>query len=325
MIGRTPRTSRAPGDHEFGGEVLRAEDVCLPRVTGGYAVDHVSLSVRAGEIVGLYGLMGAGRSELLECIWPPSAADRHASSSTARLGARARRRRPHRARARAGPGGPPARRPGADPLGRREPDAVRAWASSPTASIIPARARPRRCKARVARPLDQGRRRPDCAVSSLSGGNQQKVVIGKALMTAPKVLLLDEPTRGIDVGAKAEVFRTMRAAGRAGPRHPLRHLRPRGGPGALRPHRGDEPRAVSTALLDRAEATESRDRRRLRRSATAAHERPEQGTASMTRRCRLARRRGRPRLADAESAAAAHLHRAVRRAGLSSRSPRRTS
>ena len=51
---------------------------------------------------------------------------------------------------------------------------------------------------------------PAQEVASLSGGNQQKVVIGKALMTAPKVLLMDEPSRGIDVGAKAEVFRTMR-------------------------------------------------------------------------------------------------------------------
>ncbi|MDD9729746.1 ATP-binding cassette domain-containing protein, partial [Mameliella sp. AT18] len=43
-----------------------------------------------------------------------------------------------------------------------------------------------------------------------SGGNQQKVVISKALMTGPKVLLMDEPSRGIDIGAKAEVFRVMR-------------------------------------------------------------------------------------------------------------------
>jgi len=47
-------------------------------------------------------------------------------------------------------------------------------------------------------------------VSSLSGGNQQKVVIGKALLTEPKVLLMDEPSRGIDIGAKADVFRIMR-------------------------------------------------------------------------------------------------------------------
>jgi erythritol transport system ATP-binding protein len=47
-------------------------------------------------------------------------------------------------------------------------------------------------------------------VSSLSGGNQQKVVVSKALMTRPKVLLMDEPSRGIDIGAKAEMFRTMR-------------------------------------------------------------------------------------------------------------------
>ena len=51
---------------------------------------------------------------------------------------------------------------------------------------------------------------PDAPITSLSGGNQQKVVIGKSLLTQPRVLLLDEPSRGIDIGAKAEVFSTMR-------------------------------------------------------------------------------------------------------------------
>ena len=50
---------------------------------------------------------------------------------------------------------------------------------------------------------------PDVAISALSGGNQQKVVIGRSLLTNPRLLLLDEPSRGIDVGAKAEVFRMM--------------------------------------------------------------------------------------------------------------------
>ncbi|HAS98915.1 MAG TPA: sugar ABC transporter ATP-binding protein, partial [Pantoea agglomerans] len=52
--------------------------------------------------------------------------------------------------------------------------------------------------------------------SALSGGNQQKVVIGRALLTNPRLLLLDEPSRGIDVGAKAEVFRMMVALSQQG-------------------------------------------------------------------------------------------------------------
>jgi erythritol transport system ATP-binding protein len=50
---------------------------------------------------------------------------------------------------------------------------------------------------------------PEVLITSLSGGNQQKVVFGKSLLTNPKVLLLDEPTRGIDVGAKGEIFNIM--------------------------------------------------------------------------------------------------------------------
>jgi erythritol transport system ATP-binding protein len=50
---------------------------------------------------------------------------------------------------------------------------------------------------------------PQAPIGSLSGGNQQKVVLGKALLTEPRVLLLDEPTRGVDVGAKADIFELM--------------------------------------------------------------------------------------------------------------------
>ena len=56
---------------------------------------------------------------------------------------------------------------------------------------------------------------PQAPIGSLSGGNQQKVVLGKALLTEPRVLLLDEPTRGVDVGAKADIFELMTAAGEA--------------------------------------------------------------------------------------------------------------
>ena len=57
---------------------------------------------------------------------------------------------------------------------------------------------------------------PEVEVTALSGGNQQKVVIGKGLLTEPHLILLDEPTRGVDVGAKAEIFRVMRRLARDG-------------------------------------------------------------------------------------------------------------
>jgi erythritol transport system ATP-binding protein len=57
---------------------------------------------------------------------------------------------------------------------------------------------------------------PEVEVTALSGGNQQKVVIGKSLMTGPSVILLDEPSRGVDVGAKAEIFKVMRQLSDAG-------------------------------------------------------------------------------------------------------------
>jgi ribose transport system ATP-binding protein len=57
---------------------------------------------------------------------------------------------------------------------------------------------------------------PRAAVGTLSGGNQQKVVLGKWLATRPRVLMLDEPTRGVDVGAKAEIYRLLFDAAEAG-------------------------------------------------------------------------------------------------------------
>ena len=68
MIGADAKDFAKTDDHKPGEEVFRAEEICLPRATGGLAVDHVSLSLRAGEILGIYGLMGAGRSELFDCI-----------------------------------------------------------------------------------------------------------------------------------------------------------------------------------------------------------------------------------------------------------------
>lgn len=199
-----PRTS-APA---FGDEVFRAEDISLPRAGGGLAVDHVTLSVRRGEIVGLYGLMGAGRTEFLECVM----AQHPASGGRLYVDGRPLVERDVAGRI--------ARGIALIPEDRKRDGLVQILAIRENLTLsslgLFTRLFHLDLKAEAAKAMDFVKRltikiaSPENPVSSLSGGNQQKVVIGKALMTSPKILLMDEPSRGIDIGAKAEVFRTMR-------------------------------------------------------------------------------------------------------------------
>jgi len=208
MIGSDAKDFSAPSEHAFGAEVLRADEICLPRAHGGYAVDHVSFTVQAGEILGVYGLMGAGRSELLECV-----IGRHALA-TGRIFVEGRAVREKDV------GGRIARGLALIPEDRQRDGLVPILSVAENLTMaslhrltrlfhIPAKAEAevvrREIKDLTIKVVD-----PALPVSSLSGGNQQKVVIGKALLTSPKVLLMDEPSRGIDIGAKADVFRLMR-------------------------------------------------------------------------------------------------------------------
>jgi erythritol transport system ATP-binding protein len=208
MIGSDAKDFSTPGAHVIGAEVLDVEDICLPRAIGGLAVDHVSLSVKSGEIVGLYGLMGAGRSELFDCIM-----GRHNhSSGRIRIGGKELRERDTSRRIKRGLALIPEdrQREGLVP--------VLSIAANLTLASLSKFLRLFHIRTDLEnKAVDQSIKtfsikapNPQLEVTSLSGGNQQKVVIGKALMTNPKVLLMDEPSRGIDVGAKADVFRTMR-------------------------------------------------------------------------------------------------------------------
>ena len=171
--------------------------------------DDVSFAVRGGEIVALAGLVGAGRSEVIRAVF---GVDRYDAGEVLVDGRRLRGRQ--HARPRSPPG------LALVPEDRRQQGLVmelsvernttlpRRWPLSRLGPAdrrdrAPRRPRPGRERLRVkaARPTDP--------VSTLSGGNQQKVVLAKWLSTEPRVLIVDEPTRGIDVGTKAEVHRLL--------------------------------------------------------------------------------------------------------------------
>ncbi|WP_121062368.1 sugar ABC transporter ATP-binding protein [Chachezhania antarctica] len=208
MIGDKSKDYSTDITHDYGAEVFRAEDVRLPRPGGGFFVDGVSLSVRAGEVLGIYGLMGAGRSEFLECVMAQHA------QSTGRYFVEGREMRDRAVDRRI------ARGIALVPEDRKSDGLVQIMSirENLTLSSLPAFTRIFHLSLaqEAGKALDYIKRltikvaSPENPVSSLSGGNQQKVVIGKALMTGPKVLMMDEPSRGIDIGAKAEIYRVMR-------------------------------------------------------------------------------------------------------------------
>ena len=98
-------------------------------------------------------------------------------------------------------------------------------------------ARGRRRSQASVRQFDIRPPRPDIAVGTLSGGNQQKVVLAKEVLGEPRLLLLDEPTRGVDVGAKGEIYARLRELAAQGPRRPGRLQRDAGADRPLRPDR----------------------------------------------------------------------------------------
>lgn len=207
MVGRNPATLFQKRPHQIGEELLRVEDITLPRLGGGYTLDHVSFALRRGEILGIYGLMGAGRSELFECltgvrrstagqIWlegrPVKATD---VNEYIKLGI------------------------ALVPEDRQRDGLVQTMSVADnmllaslkrylTGFYISAK-KEWASVTRLIKELAVKVASPTQLITALSGGNQQKVVVAKSLLTEPKVLLLDEPTRGIDVAAKSEIFEIM--------------------------------------------------------------------------------------------------------------------
>jgi ribose transport system ATP-binding protein len=207
MVGRElselfPKTTPTPAE-----QVLRVEDLSLrhPERTDEYVVRDVSFSVRRGEVVGLFGLMGAGRTELLQTIF-----GLHPFASKGAVyvdGKRCDLRSPEQAIAAGLALAPEDRKLDGLVLSMNVAENVSIASLSQTTRV--GLLQPRRERELVGRFVERLRVKTPSLyqqVCNLSGGNQQKVVLAKWLATQPKVLLLDEPTRGIDVNAKKEIY-----------------------------------------------------------------------------------------------------------------------
>jgi ribose transport system ATP-binding protein len=208
MVGRDLKQFYArrhsAGDGQGGGARVRLE-VCDLRYIGGPA--SVSFNVRAGEIVGLAGLVGAGRTELAEALFglrPLIAGD-------IRLDGRPVRIRSPRSAIRHGLLLAPEDR---RLHGLILADSVEHNLSLPNLDMLSfLRLVSRRRESSLAHRLVERLRVKTPTVTQpvglLSGGNQQKVALGKWLARTPVVLILDEPTRGVDVGARGEIYALM--------------------------------------------------------------------------------------------------------------------
>lgn len=202
MVGREIKDRFPKADIKIGEEKLKVEGLSQKGI-----LHDISFSVRAGEIVGLAGLMGAGRTELAKALFGVSKIDRGTISVSGKA------------------------------ITLRKPmDAIRAGIALVTEDrkdeglLLPmsvsdnlsmtnlttvsslgflSGAKEKQLSDKMMKQLLIKASSGAQPVGSLSGGNQQKVVIGKWLATNPQVFILDEPTRGVDIGAKKEIYDLM--------------------------------------------------------------------------------------------------------------------
>ncbi|MCR5526649.1 MAG: sugar ABC transporter ATP-binding protein [Lachnospiraceae bacterium] len=186
-------------------EILRVEHLSLPKRGGGFLVNDVSFDLKKGEILGIYGLLGAGRSEVFECLMgmhPESTGKIFLEGKEIKAGSIAEQIE---------------RGFAIVPEDRQAMGLVQSLDIEHNLSLSAIKDYRRGGffvdEKKQAEKVEEEIKDIHIKVAdkslpilSLSGGNQQKVVIGKCILTGPKILLLDEPSRGIDIGAKTEVF-----------------------------------------------------------------------------------------------------------------------
>jgi L-arabinose transport system ATP-binding protein len=203
MVGRELEDVYHHTPRDIGAEALEIDQLLGPGLS-----EPVSFDVAVGEIVGIFGLVGAGRSELLKLLYGAAAP----AEGTVRLAGRPVRFRHPRDAIRAGVVLCPE---------DRKDEGLFPHLSVLENINLSARRRQSRWRMvlrgswekenadRQIQSLGIRTPSPRQMMRNLSGGNQQKAILGRWLSESVRVLLLDEPTRGIDVGAKAEIYRVM--------------------------------------------------------------------------------------------------------------------
>jgi len=204
MIGRDLKTLYTPPQAEPGAAVLELDGLATPT----YPLRPVTLNLRGGEILGLGGLVGAGRTELARVIFGIDAP----AAGGLRMGGEAITIRTPRDAIDRGIYLVPEDRKKSGLIledSILENISLASLQSYARANLMNgaaehANAETQRKSLRIKTPTVETR------AGSLSGGNQQKIVLGKWLCMQPKVMIFDEPTRGIDVGSKSEIYALMR-------------------------------------------------------------------------------------------------------------------
>ncbi|HEY0943496.1 MAG TPA: sugar ABC transporter ATP-binding protein [Steroidobacter sp.] len=209
MVGRSVDQLFPKLETTLGEELLRVEGLSRAR-----EFDNVSFSVRQGETLGIYGLVGAGRTELAQCLFgltAPDAGSIHIGGKPVTIDSPADAVRHGLAYV---------------PEDRQRQGAILAFsiasnlALTNLSTLAPRGLCSRQRESELANhwisALGIKATGPEQNVGDLSGGNQQKVVIAKWLARAPRVLILDEPTKGIDVGAKSAVHAVTSAFAQRG-------------------------------------------------------------------------------------------------------------
>jgi ABC-type sugar transport system ATPase subunit len=209
MFGEEVTRSGPAALEEGGGTVLEVRDL-----RAGDRLAGVSLSLEAGEVLGIAGTLGSGRTELLRAIFGADPLD---GGEVLVAG---------RPVGRPGPAGMKGLGVGLTPENRKEEGLVQDLSVADNLCLaslgrisrlgVVDRRRRREQVERTISDLRIAVSDPRRAVATLSGGNQQKVVLGNWLNTRPRVMLLDEPTRGIDIQAKQQVFSLVRDLSRRG-------------------------------------------------------------------------------------------------------------